>query len=92
MKKLTQDQYIKKMSSYGFEVGGTGGNCTAFWKHIKLNEKEFEVLIANECEVPQVGEWAGVEFTLLDGLHYSFSFILKDHNAVLEFARTLETN
>jgi hypothetical protein len=92
MKKLTQDQYIKKMSSYGFEVGGTGGNCTAFWRNIKLGEKELEVLIANQCEVPQIGEWAVVQFTLLDGCHSNFSFILKDHNAVLEFARTLETN
>jgi hypothetical protein len=92
MKKLTQDQYIKKMSSYGFEVGGTGGNCTAFWRNIKLDEREFEVLIANECEVPQVGEWAVVQFSLLDGWPSNFSFILKDHNAILEFARTLETN
>ena len=89
---MTQKQYEKKMESYGFGIGGTGGNCTAFWKHIKLNENEFEVLIANECEVPRIGEWAVVQFTLLDGLHSNFSFILKDHNAVLEFARTLETN
>ena len=90
MNKLTQDQYIKKMSSYGFEVGGTGGNCTAFWRDLRVGQKKYEVLIANECEVPNVGENAFAEFTDEDG--NSVWFNLKDHNAVLEFARTLETN
>lgn len=91
-KRITQSEYEKQMESYGFGIGGTGGNCTAFWKDIKLGDNSFEVLIANECEVPKVGEWAVVQFTLCDGNHYNFGFMLKDHNAVLEFARTLETN
>jgi len=89
---MTQKQYEKKMDSYGFGIGGTGGNCTAFWKNIKLGSNEFEVLIANECEVPQVKEWAVVQFSLLNGEHYNFSFILNDHNSILKFAETLETN
>jgi hypothetical protein len=88
--KMTQDKYEKTMADYGFHIGGTGGNCTAFWKDIKQGEKEVEVLIANECETPKVGELAVAQFTF-DGGH-SFSFILKDHNAVMLFAKTLETN
>jgi len=89
---MTQKQYEKKMDSYGFGIGGTGGNCTAFWKHIKLGIYEYEVTIANECEVPRVGEWAGVQFSLLYGDGHNFSFILNDHKSILKFAETLETN
>jgi hypothetical protein len=87
---MTQKQYEKKMESYGFGIGGTGGNCTAFWRELKIGQKKYEVLIANECEVPRVGENAFAEFTDENG--NSLWFELRDENAVIEFARTLETN
>ena len=87
---MTQNKYEKEMEAYGFGIGGTGGNCTAFWKDMKLGDSKLEVLIANECETPRVGEWASVQFSDYNG--NNFNFELKDHNAVLMFARSLMTN
>lgn len=87
---MTQAKYEKEMETYGFGIGGTGGGCTAFWKDLKLGESKFEILVANECETPRVGESAIVQFSDYNG--NSFSFELKDHKAVLLFARWLMTN
>ena len=89
-KMITQAEYEKKMASYRFDVRGTGGNCTAFYRQIKLGDKDFEILIANELETPRVGEWAIAQYSDEDGNH--FGFALKDHDAVLLLAKTLETN
>lgn len=87
---MTQDKYEKEMETYGFGIGGTGGNCTAFWKDMKLGDSKLEILIANECETPRIGDWAVVQFSDYNG--NNFSFELKDHNAVLMFAKSLITN
>ena len=84
---MTQAQYENEMSSHGFEVGLTGGGCTAFCKDLEIGDTKFDIQIANLCETPKVGEWANVRFSMGDG--HKFSFQLSNHNAVLLFANTL---
>jgi hypothetical protein len=88
---MNQKQYESKMCKLGFEICGTGGNCTAFFKRATLAGVCFEILITNDAQVPEVYESAVVTFNRVKAkYHADFSFVLRDHLAVITFAETLD--